>query len=403
MSFIETYNQLIADILPTILYLLFYIAPPVLAYFAYRTWVYYKESMYIFDLEWVMLEIKMPSEINKSPKAMEIVFSALHQGSDPNWYKHLAKGEVRPWFSFEIASISGTLHFYVRVPVKYKNLIEAQIYSQYPNIEIFEAEDYVNNVSFGKPDSPHEIWGTQFALTKEDAHPIKTYIDYGLDSDPKEEFKVDPMTPIIEFMGSIKSGEQIWFQILFMATKKRFSKSGKMFSFEKVDWKEQGANLVKKIMADATNENGQTNVTEYQKKVIEAIERNISKQGFDCGIRAIHIGPKDNFDGTNNGGIIGMLKQFNSESLNGFKPDNVTDINYPWQDVRGKRLLLKKRMMYDAYRRRSYFYFPHKYKPMILNTEELATLYHFPGQVADSPSLDRIGSKRGEPPANLPF
>ena len=97
------------------------------------------------------------------------------------------------------------------------------------------------------------------------------------------------------------------------------------------------------------------------------------------------------------------MKQFASENLNGFKPDSPTNFNYPWQDVRGKRLLMKKQAMFDAYRKRGYFYFPHQYKPMILNTEELATIFHFPGKVASTPNLDRIGSRRGEAPSNLPI
>jgi hypothetical protein len=39
----------------------------------------------------------------------------------------------------------------------------------------------------------------------------------------------------------------------------------------------------------------------------------------------------------------------------------------------------------------------------ILNTEELATLYHFPGQVAATPSFKRISSTKAEAPTNLPI
>ena len=39
----------------------------------------------------------------------------------------------------------------------------------------------------------------------------------------------------------------------------------------------------------------------------------------------------------------------------------------------------------------------------ILNIEELATLYHFPGEVAATPSLPRIDSVKGSSPSNLPI
>ncbi len=44
--------------------------------------------------------------------------------------------------------------------------------------------------------------------------PIKTYVDFGLDKDPKEEFKTDPLTQILEAMGSIGKGEHMWYQVL---------------------------------------------------------------------------------------------------------------------------------------------------------------------------------------------
>ena len=39
------------------------------------------------------------------------------------------------------------------------------------------------------------------------------------------------------------------------------------------------------------------------------------------------------------------------------------------------------RLALMAYKRRSFFYTPFKTKPIVLNTEELATIYHFPGSM----------------------
>ena len=42
---------------------------------------------------------------------------------------------------------------------------------------------------------------------------------------------------------------------------------------------------------------------------------------------------------------------------------------------------------------------PHTF---VLNTEEIATLWHFPGQILKVPTLERIESKEASPPTNLP-
>jgi hypothetical protein len=46
---------------------------------------------------------------------------------------------------------------------------------------------------------------------------------------------------------------------------------------------------------------------------------------------------------------------------------------------------------------------PYQRTPFVLNTEELATIYHFPGRVAETPTFGRIEAKKGEPPSNLPI
>lgn len=392
-----------------------YWMPPLLIYIlwhAYRRYILFK---YLFNLEWVTLEIKLPREILKSPLAMEIALGAFHQTSDRNWYIRMKEGFVRAWFSLEIVSDGGVIHFYIRTPKFFKDLIESNIYSQYPDVEILPVDDYVDSVpNSALNDEAYEMWGGEFILTKEDPYPIKTYVDYGLERDPKEEFKNDPITPIIEFLGQIKPEEKIWIQILIQAAKKRYRKKDGTMG----DWKDEGVDLINKIMKrDEKPAEGQIKIptiSATEKNQTEAIARSISKLGFDCGIRAVYILKKQRDPSEPKGwkkyspisyvGIIGQFKQFSTVDLNGFKPNNTTSVEYPWQDPFGTRVKKKKRKMLRAYKNRGYFYPPFaKSKPFVLNAEELATIYHFPGGTAETPTFGRIESRRGEPPSNLPI
>jgi hypothetical protein len=59
----------------------------------------------------------------------------------------------------------------------------------------------------------------------------------------------------------------------------------------------------------------------------------------------------------------------------------------------------KWRMLYEAL----FYPFDHPHPEVIsLNLEELATLWHFPGAVAGTPTLPRIDSTKGVAPVNLP-
>jgi len=310
--------------------------------------------------------------------------------------------------SLEIASFEGEIHFFIRTQSFFRRLVESQIYAQYPGVELVEVDDYTESASYGKPGSDLQLFGTEFTFTKEDAYPIKTYVDFGMVENLEEEQKVDPITHFLEFMGSIGPGEQIWFQVLARATKDRFLKPGTWF--KKEDWKDQGKALIEKLMKrDKKKKEGEMmdwgamTLSPGERSVVEAIERSISKLGFDVGIRTVYLAEKDSFNAVNIAGLMGSVKQYNTLNLNGFKPVRNTSVDYIWQDFTGSKVARMKKTMFDAYRKRSYFYHPYARKPMVLNTEELATIYHFPGKVAETPTFGRIESKKVEPPANLPI
>lgn len=375
-------------------------APILLVWMAAKLWLAYVQKQFILkNFDFVLLEIKMPRTIEKTPLAMELVLQAFHQGGTGNWYERWWEGKVKPWFSLELVSVDGNVRFFIRTPSKFKKIIESHIYAQYPDIEIHETQDYISLAPYIHERNEWTLWGCEFALTKPDPYPIKTYVDYGLDSPLlKEEQKSDPLTSLIEFLGSLGRGQQVWIQILIQATGERFKTPGTIN--KKHDWKEEGKKIIKELQEKYGGESGK--ITKRQSDIIAAIEKSLGKLGFDCGIRAIYIAKREHFDPANIAGVTGAFRQFSTQDLNGFKPSRTTGFDYPWQDFRDIRLNALKRELFDAYVRRSYFYPPYKRKPFVLNTEELATIYHFPGGVAETPTFERIESRKGEPPPNIP-
>ncbi|MDP3947691.1 MAG: hypothetical protein Q8Q41_03320, partial [bacterium] len=293
---------------------------------------------------------------------------------------------------------------------------ESRIYAQYPGAEVFEVKDYALNVSYD-PEKMN-VWGITTELVKPDAYPIKTYIDYELDKGNKEQEEiVDPLTPVLEYFGSLKPGEQAWIQIMIQAHRKEGFQDARLFP--KPDWKEGVKREIKKIIEEESfvkpGKPGKPGVdkppmlitflTATQNQTIEAIERNAGKLAYDTMIRIVYTAPLEVYDKMKGLGLVGSTRQFGSKNLNGIKPKWFAGIDYPWGDFRDIRKRRNQRMLLDAYKRRSFFNVPYKHlngKPYILTTEELATIFHFPGAVATTPTLTRVPSKKAEAPANLP-
>lgn len=395
--------------------------PLFLGIFFFNQWMDYIRVREITKAKKVLLEVNIPRETNKSPRAMELVFTGLWQKGYGTLYEVFKEGKYRPWFSFEIVSIGGDLHFFIWTEEKYKGLIESLIYAQYPDVEVYEVPDYTTSVQYNGGE--RFVWGTHHALTNPDVYPIKTYVDYSLDvgSEPKEEQKIDPMTPMLEYLGNLSAGEQAWVQILIQAHSKEGTGEGRII--KKPDWKDEAKEEIKKLREEAMvkQESGEQKfsfplMTKGVQNKIESIERSLDKFPFNAMIRSMYIAEWDHFNPSNIGGLIGSTRQYNSNNLNGFRLSGISDFS---QNTKALFSLLKiperltkprKDSMIEevlmAYKRRSFFYPPHKEtldaKPFILNTEELATIYHFPGGVAQTPTFKRIESKKAEPPSNLP-
>lgn len=384
-----------------------YWAPLALGYFAWDRWLVYRRAEYLAKMEWVLLEVRVPKDVVKTPLAMEVVLNAFYQTSKGSWWDWYWKGRVQDYFSLELVSFEGAVKFFVRTTKQYKNVIESAFYAQYPNIEIYEVPDYTRYVDFRGKEGEWGMFGAEYEFNKPDPYPIKTYVDYGLDREGvKEEYKTDPLSAVIEFLGSMGKDEQFWLQINVQAARDRFQKPGTWFG--KQNWRKEGEALVKKLSkADEPApaggfSAGMFKLTEGEREVIKAIERSIGKLGFDCGIRAIYLAKGDAFRSGNIKGLAGLLRPFNTNHLNGFKPARATSYDFPWEDWDKVRETKLKKKMFDAYKRRSYFYPPYKRKPITLSSEELATIYHLPGGVTQTPTFGRIESRKGEPPTNLP-
>lgn len=447
-------------------------------------WLEYVRKMKVAEAKWTMLEIKIPKEIYKSPAAIEVILFTLYGDTKPplftpgidtkwstlisdfgKWYSALWTGSWPLWWSLEIASIEGNIYFFIRCEPKVKEMIENLIYGQFPNAEVTEVDDYTKYVPPFKAEGAWDLRGCEYKLKetievesngekkKHDAHfiPLKTYVDYGLhDSfNLEEEQKIDPLVPFLQAIGSIGIGEQVWLQIVMQGSWAHFPNPDAAKAKEKpfVTWQDAGKYILqeailkkwkKKLLDDVkkdadgnekkdiTYTSGHSDLPPIEKEKVEAIERKLLKNGYDCGMRLIYLTKKERFNKNKFGEIKNSLKQFNGTNRNSLEVHTGTDegFDYPWQDYRDLTKLTNREKMFKKYVKREYFYPPQmgatvwikdqldkplvkstlkKSEIMVLSTEEIATIFHFPGSVAKTSALGRIEAQKAEPPANLPI
>jgi hypothetical protein len=430
-DFLTTHNFNLIQIL---IVAIGYLMPLPLAYFAINMWHHYRQERFIMGIKWILLEIQVPRDVIKSPAAMELIFSnAFYHQSKKGFWEQFMIGAPWMWFSLELVSIDGRVHFYVRTPTRIRDLVETQIYAQYPQAKVVEVEDYAFNIPEYTKNGDWNIWGCEFAKMKEDFLPIKTYKGFGDDMKTgiKEEFKIDPITPTIEYLGSLPKGQQVWTQIIIRQNIKTYHshKTGKHIGFI------EGADeFLDKLLApyirlqeNADKPNSyakQTFLPEQLKPIVVAVGENMNKIHFDTGIRVVVLSDKrittdEQFQNLRRSVRL-IYRQYAQPYSNEFNRVNSTQFDAPWSDPTGLALTKVKKRMLNFYRMRTFFHPPLQFsikypsvlslffpsgKPnlFVLSTEELATIFHFPGIVSETPSFKRIESKIAKPPSNLPI
>lgn len=102
-------------------------------------WLFWRiENWLKTDFKPTIFEIKFPKESIKPVRAMESVLDGLWQSfwEPPNFWEKWWDGLISLGFQWEIVSVGGDIHTYIRFPLKRKGIVEAAIYSQYPDAEI---------------------------------------------------------------------------------------------------------------------------------------------------------------------------------------------------------------------------------------------------------------------------
>lgn len=371
--------QIISWIIGTLLQ--WYVWMPIVAVLVFLTWRNYRRIEEFTPAESVLLVLEIPRTNDKQELAAEQLFASLHGILRDNKELRLSGGQ-QEHISFEIASVNGQIRFYVWVPKTLQSFVEGQIYSQYPTVQIHQAnEDYTEH------ERDHEVaYSTELTLTTDEFLPIRTF----------QNFEVDPLAGITGTLAKLETtGEELWIQVLarpipddWQHAADRYInniKSGRGLSLPGLGGSMQWiVGILGALWQPPEQGVGQSTAVELSdrdKTRISEAEKKATKLGYEVKIRLVYMGESNTNAKLRMQALVGTFKQFNSTNLNGFRAV---------KGAFGKEFL-------EKYRKRAFYG-----DGFILNIEELASVFHLPHTNVETPNIVWASAKTAEPPSKLP-
>lgn len=282
--------------------------------------------------------------------------------------------------SFEIVGISDEIRFYISAPSRLAEFVEKHVHAQYPKAHIEVTKDY-NIFSEG-----YQVAGAVLDLKKRDYFPIKTY----------KYLETDPLNAIANVLSKLEANENAAIQILSRPAPGKWSKQGNKIAREMAQGKgyeevTSGAlkftKAVGKTMQSVATPGQQQmqddtrRLTQLEEETVKGIEEKANKMAYEVVIRVMASAQTMQRASMHLENILGAFQQFSSPSQNSFfskKP-------------RIKRLILD--YVFRFFKNRN---------AIILNTEELASIFHLPTKYNETPNILWLSSKKAPPPLNSP-
>jgi hypothetical protein len=285
-------------------------------------------------------------------------------------------------FSFEIIGSKGFVNLYAAVPADMIDVLKQAVTSAYPSARLQVVAEH--NV-FNEIGGINGIVGGEFNLKESFAYPIATYQD----------LKRDALQSILNALSGLDAIEGAAIQILFRPADSSWRKQASAQASKKRkghDKNNSSAVLARQLVTafvkpPESKEEGKSDKPELsslEQSVVDAIDDKTRYAGFEVTIRAIASSNISQRAQAIINNVVASFSLFDAPGKNGFKYEPAKDTSKLATDY-----VLRV--------------FPRRKKRNIMNSVELATLFHFPDQRSIPTSqLERQESKQVDGPRNMP-
>ncbi len=315
--------------------------------------------------------------ISKAQTIYNIISSTVKSGFKTKFYG-------QRYFSFEIIGSQGFVYFYAAVPVALVEVVKQAIVSAYPSARLDEVSEHNIFNQVGK--LPGTVGG-ELELKKSFAYPIATY----------QEIKRDGMQALLNALSTLTKEDGAAIQILMRPANEHWREHSKGIAESKRNGEknskggEVGAWLKSFAMALAKppepskeGEKKKKELSNIEQATVDSIDEKTRQAGYEVLIRLVvssNISQRAQAILTN---IVASFSVYDSPGKNGFKYVPANDIDKLATDY-----ILR--------------IFPQSKHHMVLNSTELATIFHFPDQKnIPTSQLGRQASKQVDGPRDIP-
>lgn len=315
-------------------------------------------------------------KIREEVAVMETLFSTIGGlRAEKGWHAWLNGREDH--FSFEIVVLQGLIHFFVATPKKYRQFIEEQIQAQFPAAVVEETEDY----NIFSPTST--IMGAYLLFNRRNAFPIKTY----------KKIDSDPLNSITNTLTKVATTDGAAIQFIVRSSPGKWRREGIKLAraiqqgkkFERVAARGAFTNFLheyvftekQKKKDDGTSE--PYRLSPMEEEVVKGLEEKASRAGLDVNIRLISSAPDKERARQILDQMTSAFAQFNS-----YHYGNTLSVAVP----SGQKNIIHD-FIFRAFR---------EDRQLLLNTEEMASVFHFPLSSTETPNIKWLTSRKAPPP-----
>lgn len=295
------------------------------------------------SIGYVFFEVSLPQNNEVEIKAAEQLFTGLIGiGKKLEGWDRFKKAKT--FVSFEVVAMKETIKFYVVCPKKISSVVDRQINGTYPMAEINKVKEYN-----AFPEDFHVSYAA-LSLKNENRLPIQTY----------EELPVDSMATVTDAFSKLRPHEAAIYQVII-------APAGS-------DWRNATKDYIKKVREN--NADSEKKPIKVNEDTMELMDKKASKSGFYTDIRMVVVSELKEEAEAHMSNILSTFDQYTKEAGNRFTKVDEDDL---------------KRIASDVIHR-----IPRE--SMILNVEELATVFHFPNQNVRAPFIKWLLSKKAPAP-----